>query len=691
MSRKRRLLIVAALLAAAFSGPFVRGQQAPSEKAPAVPVLRFEIRVDLDEKGKMLDGEEDLTWTNMSPDAVPDICFHMYWNAFRDQDSVFYRESGLTSAELPPDNERGSVDMIEVRTAEGADLLPSMEYITPDGPGDKGDRTVARFILPAPVQPGASVRLKIRFRSRIPRTVARSGYYRDSFFIGQWYPKPGVYEPGRGWNCHAYHRNSEFFSDFGDYIVHITVPESHVVGATGLETAVEKAGKPGRVTRTFVQPMVHDFAWTSDPRFIRIERWFRGDEEVTPSEYEKTAALLGLPASAIRLPDVRMILLIEPEHRGQTERHFRALRAALKYYGLLYGPYPYATVTMVDPPYRTDSGGMEYPTLFTAGTSVLTEPGVLSPEGVIVHEFGHGYWYGLVANNEFEEAWLDEGINTYSTAKVLAMAYGEGRLGGNFRGLPLGRFLGLPKYFDYELNRAGAINAVGSDPVTAWSWKFIDPMSYSANVYNRAATLLDTLELYLGDEAMARTMRVFHSRYRFRHPKTADFMAVAAEVSGRDLGWFFRALFMDTLEFDYGVGRVTCAAEPGPPAPPGNASAAVEKKAEGKKMFRTRIVLRRFGEAVLGGDASVEFKVRFADGTEENGRWDGRDRWARFEFVKPARVERVTVDPRGIWLIDSDMANNSWQKARTNRNMLGLMGRIVFALQNLFLTASSWI
>ena len=257
-----------------------------------------------------------------------------------------------------------------------------------------------------------------------------------------------------------------------------------------------------------------------------------------------------------------MTLLIAPEHKGQIERHFRALRAALKYYGLWYGPYPYETVTMVDPPFRTESGGMEYPTLFTAGTRILPSRNVLSPEGVIVHEFGHGYWYGLAANNEFEAAWLDEGFNTYSTGKVLAKAYGPGAMSFVFKGFPLDWFLRLPRIFDFELNRAAAINTVRYDPVTAWSWKFYNSGSYGANVYMRAATLLETLERLLGEPAWSRIMRTYHMRYRFKHPAKSDFVAVVNELSGKDMTWFFDELFEGTEAFDYGIASVSSAKVP---------------------------------------------------------------------------------------------------------------------------------
>jgi len=530
------------------------------EAASGAPGLRYEIWVELDAAGKMLLGKEELVWTNPTKDTVPDMLLHLYWNAFKNEDSAFLREAAAETmfgdGDAPDDGEWGWIDVTDIRLADGTDLKPGLQFVTPDGPDHPGDQTVARILFPAPVEPGESVRLRLEFRSKIPRTVARAGYYRNSFFIAQWFPKPGIYEEGRGWNAHAYHQNSEFFADFADFVVHITVPRDFVVGSSGKQIDERIDGPAGTKTLTYSQAMVHDFAWMSDPRYLKIEREFVADREVTPQEYRETAELLGLPFEEVRLPNVKMTLLIAPEHKGQIERHFRALRAAIKYYGLWYGPYPYETVTMVDPPFRTGSGGMEYPTLFTAGTRVLPSKNQLSPEGVIVHEFGHGYWYGLVANNEFEAAWLDEGFNTYSTGRVLATAYGSGALPLVFKGFPVDWFLPVPKIFDFELNRVAAINTVRFDPVTAWSWKFYNRGSYAANVYMRAATLLQTLEGVLGEAAWSRIMRTYHMRYRYKHPTQEDFIGVVNELGGKDMTWFFDELLEGTETFDYGVALV---------------------------------------------------------------------------------------------------------------------------------------
>ncbi|MCJ7643516.1 MAG: M1 family metallopeptidase, partial [Candidatus Aminicenantes bacterium] len=537
----------------------------PGAPETAGPPLRYEIWVELDHAQRMLHGREVISWTNTSRDAVPDMLFHLYYNAFKNENSTVMQESkaeGMFIRARVKDGDWGWIDVPKIELAGGPDLKPTMEFVTRDEPRHPGDQTVMRVTFPEPVPPGGSVRLKLEFESKVPRNGMRTGRYKDSYFISQWFPKPGVYEEGKGWNCHEYHMNSEFFADFADFIVHITVPNNFVVGSSGklidsLPNAVKKT-----ITHTYAQTRIHDFAWTASPGFIKVEREFIADQEVTPQEYEETARQFGLPLEDVRLPNVKMTLLIEKQHRSQIDRHFKALRMALKYYGLWYGPYPYETVTMVDPPFRTGSGGMEYPTLFTAGTSVLKSRKVLSPEGVIVHEFGHGYWYGLSANNEFEEAWLDEGINTYSTGKVVAKAYGPGELGASFKGIPLGWFLKLPESTDSESDRAAAINIVEVDPVVTPSWKFYNGGSYALNVYERASTCLNTLERLLGAEVMARVMRTFHTRFRFKHPATQDFIAVVNEVSGKDMAWFFEQMFFNTLNFDYGIASVRSVEKP---------------------------------------------------------------------------------------------------------------------------------
>ena len=671
-----------------------------------ISTVRYEIWVELDDQNKMLQGKENIIWSNSTKDEINDIWFHLYYNAFKNEKSTVFEESkkeGLLGIKVK-EGEWGWIDIQSIRLADGKDLKPSMEFVTKDEPLHPGDQTVMRVLLPEPLKPGKEVELRIEFQSKIPRTILRSGYYQSSYFIAQWFPKPGVYEEGRGWNCHEYHLNSEFYADFANFTVHITVPENFVIGASGRQIDVSPNKEQKTITYTFKQNNIHDFAWTASPRFIKVERDFLAAEEVSSTEYELIASKLELPLEKVKLSNVRMILLIAPEHKRQIERHFKALRTALKYYGLWYGPYPYETITMVDPPFRTESGGMEYPTLFTAGTSVLPSKKELSPEGVIVHEFGHGYWYGLCANNEFEEAWLDEGINTYSTGKVLAKAYGRGALFPSVNRIPLTGIIRAPEYLEYELDRATSINIVKYDPITTFSWHFYGRASYGLNVYQRASTCLYTLERLVGEDVMLRILRTFQTLFRYKHPRTQDFIDVVNEVTGRDFNWFFQELFFNTLNFDYGISSLR-SYEQGK-----NVQGvfdlegkkveftekkikelkAREKRSAEKNVYITEVRVRRYGEARLGGDVRLKIKVHFEDGSEEKRFWNGQNRWENFVFEKKAKATYAQIDPDNIWLIDSNLSNNSLKIKPSRVGIFKLTTVVFFWIQNYLQCLSAW-
>ena len=659
--------------------------------------IQYEIWVELDHEARMLKGRERITWRNDSQDEVQDIWLHLYWNAFKNEKSTVMQEArevnlGLLGLRVD-DGDWGWIDITDIRLSSGADLKASMVFINPDEPAHPGDQTVVRVFLPQSVPPGDEVDLELVFESKIPRGILRTGYYQDNYFIAQWFPKPGVYEEGEGWNCHEYHLSSEFFADFADFTVHITVPQNFVVGSSGKQTQAIADESEETVKYTFVQDRIHDFAWTADPDFIKIERDFTAERAVSPEEYEEIAGKLQISVEEVKLGDVRMILLIAPEHKGQVDRHFKALEAAIKYYGLWYGPYPYETVTMVDPPFRTGSGGMEYPTLFTAGTSILKSRDVLSPEGVIVHEFGHGYWYGLVANNEFEEAWLDEGINSYSEGKVTEKAYGPGAMGLSLNRIPLSWFIKMPKDHTHDVDRAAALQIVEFDPVVKDSWKFYSRGSYGLNVYMRAATCLYTLERLVGDDTMLRILRKFQTDYRFKHPTTRDFIDVVNRVTERDMTWFFEELFFSTNEFDYGLtvlnsikkdthARGVFDIEGRKEEITSDDIEELEEAEADKEIYRTTVVARRFGEARIHQDSPLKLKVVFEDETEEEVLWDGKDRWMKWVFDKPAKADYAFLDPDQIWLIDSDLANNNLTRKPSRGGILKMTSRLLFWVQN---------
>src|SRR5437773_1976339 len=278
-----------------------------------------------------------------------------------------------------------------------ADLTSAQQFLASDD-GNDADQTVMAVPLPQPIGPGGAATIQIAWTAHVPRTFARTGVIGSFYFIAQWFPKLGVLKDG-GWNCHQFHASTEFFSDYGSYDVSLTVPRGWIVGATGVER--ERRDADGGTTHHYYQDDVHDFAWTTSPDLV-----------------ERTAQF-----THPTLPPVAMRLLLQPEHLAQADRHFDATRTTLKYYGEWYGPYPYGHITIVDPAFQSGAGGMAYPTLFTAGTRWLAPAHVTTPEAVTVHEAGHQFWYGIVGNNEFEDAWMDEGFNTFSTARAIAQVY----------------------------------------------------------------------------------------------------------------------------------------------------------------------------------------------------------------------------------------------------------------------------
>ncbi|MDO8834271.1 MAG: M1 family metallopeptidase [Vicinamibacterales bacterium] len=655
-------------------------------------VVDYRISVTLDPQSRQLKATERVTWRNPSAEAVPDLWFHLYLNAFKNTKSTFYKESGgqLRGDQAQTDS-WGWVDITSMKTADGADLTKAMTFEHPDD-NNADDQTVIRVVLPEPVPAGGSITLDIAFTAKLPQVFARTGFKDDFYLVGQWYPKLGVYEPagmrGRasgGWNCHQFHASSEFYADFGTFTVDMTVPSDYVLGATGIRTA-EKRNADGTTTYTHEQADVHDFAWTADPDFLVVKGTFSATKDVTQAEYQKVARLLGRTMDEVMLTDVDIIALVQPGHTPQAQRHIDSAKAAIKWYGLWYGRYPFKTLTVVDPaPGASGAGGMEYPTFITAGTSFVMNrwpfDKIRALEMVTIHEFGHNFWYGLVGSNEFEEAWLDEGINSYSTGEVMDQVYGADRGMVEFLGLRIG-----------EADILRAINSPDAkyNRILANAWDYVPQSQYGFYSYQKPEMVLRTLKGYLGEETMARILRTYHERWRFRHPGSDDFFAVVNEVSGQDLSPFFAQVVRGTDMLDYDIGSAVVRPVPEPhgvfDTPTGrrtiSQSEARRKNAElakaKKQLWETIVVVRRRGEAQIPID--VDFK--FAGKPVERYTWDGRDRTKTFRFVLPEKLEWVEVDRDRKIALDANWLNNGRRMEPDTRVTTTWASRWMFVAQN---------
>jgi hypothetical protein len=580
----------------------------------------YSIDARLDPETRTITASATIEWRNITENPTSELRFHFYWNAWKDMRSTYMRELAATRSVSVPQEDFSSLEVGSMRLLSpvAVDLMAARQFVAPDS-GRAEDNTVMIVRLPRPIAPEETAAIELTWTAHVPRPFARTGAVGNFFFIAQWFPKLGVLE-NEGWNAHEFHASTEFFSDYGVYDVRLTVPHGWTVGATGVERS-RADNDDETTTHRYYQEDVHDFAWTSSPDYVEEIAWFQ--PTVTGGRANEP---------------VRMRLLLQKEHQGQTERHFDATRAALQSFGEWFGPYPYGHITIVDAAYQGDADGMEYPTFFTAGTRWLIPNAVTitGPEEVVMHEAAHQWWYGMVGSNEFEDAWIDEGISTYVTARALQARYPETYLESRF----FGGF--VPWAFKdirlsretYWNRRAGYRGNAKSDDPSRPSYQF-HPVTGQYVTYNKTSLWLNTAERWLGWPAMRQALQLFFERYRFKHPEPGDFFTALAEAANRDLTWFVDAVYRSSDVFDYGVESLRSASE-------GN-------------QFRTSVIVRRYGEAVF----PVDIAVTFEDGSRVTEQWDGRDRWILYTYDRSSRGMSAQVDPERVLLLDINYTNNS--------------------------------
>ena len=715
---------------------------------------------------RRLSGELELEWVNHTEDAVGDLWFHLHHNAYANNRSVHLTEAQGRLRGVKVDRGWGYQQVTGIR-AMGADLLPALEFVPSDGEQYAEDRTVFRVELPTVVYPGERVSVNLEWESLVPRVRRRTGHHEDFLLMAHWFPKLGVYEGGRGWNCHQFHMNTEFYADYGTYDVTLDLPAQYYqrseegrgtlkVAASGVQVGgVVEDPETERIRVRFLapgpedrdrldplakaarlpRPQVHGFAWSADPDYVvRTYEFDAGAWRTRHPQYEVDIldAVNANPdwqtAEEFALQPVTVRVFVQPEHAEQADRHAEATMAALFLYGLWWGDYPYAEVSVIDPAWGASAaGGMEYPTLFTCGTSMFTERSMHRPESVTVHEAGHQFWYGLVGNNEYEAAWLDEGFNSYTDSEVLLRQYGPQRASTRYAGLPVwgkrpsslpdggnlggilnGRSwkvptrserlqpLGSSAFLDFwrdqpfltfapefsdpiRGDRAGYLRDPDTDPIETWAFHYCDRNSYRTNSYPRTAASLRTLRDLVGSTLFLRGMRHYSEQWRYRHPYAEDFYAAFQEGSGEDVAWFFDDVFRGTKTADWSVGvRQPRTPKPaglfqlpdgswGPPPEEGEPGAP----SPGGELAYD-VVVRRDGDLILPVDVEVRFEpVEGEESRSVTYTWTREQQQAQTWWRLPlepgtASIRAVVLAPKPIVHLDTDLSNNAWY-ARSDR------------------------
>ena len=606
-------------------------------------VVHYEIDAKYDSAKHTVDATEVLTYHNLTGHPLDHFPFHLYQNAFQ-PNATWIRETKVAggrdvSYAKWEDKDYGSEEIKSLEVVGQGDLTSNVQYIQPDD-GNKDDKTVVDVRVPKPIAPGQFVQFKIAFQTKFPETQARSGWKHDFVLGGQWFPKVGVFWHG-AWNCHQYHAMTEFFADFGVYDVKLTMPQFEVVGASGVKIG-ETNNADSTKTVAYHGDDIHDFAWTASPRYrVKEDGVFQG-----------------------QMGPVQMRILMQPAHWSQVGRHEKILRESLEHFESWYGPYPYKTITLVDPE-SAEAGGMEYPTFITGDTSWFMPKGLYLPEIVIEHEFGHQYWYGMVATNEFEDAWMDEGINSYTEVKVLDSILGKKTSGINMLGATLG---------EREQQRLGYIGVADLDPIAQKAYDYYSFNSYGGITYGKTASVLLTLESIIGEDTMAKAMHTYFMKYRFTHPTKEDFLKTIEEVSGKDLKWYFDQAIYGSQVMDYKVLKVESF-----PVNWYEEKETGSHKDDKNTVYRSYVWLQRKGDFIM----PVEVEIKFEGGEKIREHWDGVSRWTKFTYEKKAKLESAEIDPDHKIQIDRNDFNNSYTAEEH--------GETARKLTNYWLVVTQWL
>jgi hypothetical protein len=612
----------------------VASPEAAPRKTLSTRVVAYQIDAHLDPAKHTIVATETLRYRNLTGQPQKTFPFHLYLNAFQPQ-STFITEERRDDPDYQwKPASFGAINISHLEVTGMGDLTNQIHFIQSDD-RNEADHTVMQIELPRAVPAGAEVEFKIAFNDQMPEVLARTGYLRDFYMVGQWFPKVGVWWKG-AWNCHQFHNTTEFFADFGTFDVKVTLPQNEIVGAGG-DLVASTNNPDGTKTLTFHSEDVHDFSWSASPSFTDVEDSWTGSAGT-----------------------VKLHVLMSPGHLASAPRYIQVLKGTLALYDQWIGPYPYDRLTVIDPPHGGyGAGGMEYPTLITADTNWFMPKGALLPELVAQHEFGHQYWYGMVATNEFEEAWLDEGINSYMETKGMDALYGKYTSVFNFPITQMG---------EDEEQRLAYLHIPDTDPITRFAWRFYDSGSYGAITYGKTTTVLLTLEKIIGEETLRQALHAYFMRYRFTHPTGEDFIKTVEEISGKDLRWYFDQAISGTQMLDYKIL---------------DAHSDLVKWYETEDtavknsdvLYRSYVTVQRKDDFVF----PVDVKITFDDQESAIEHWDGRDRWVRYVYDRKYQLVSAEIDPgHQVWL-DRDLFNNSYTVTPDNRATKKLSNILGFA------------
>lgn len=500
------------------------------------------VVLDIDSNKYFLNATQKVVYFNNSPDTLDRIIFHLWPNAYKNRQTPYAKQQAAL----------GKKDFLTKKLGQGYIEVSNVMV------GNKvktnlqnSQDEIATLFLEKPLFPGDSVEVFMDFKVKMPKVFSRLGAENDFIAATQWYPKPAVYDVN-GWNPMPYLEQGEFYSEFGDYLVNITVPADFVVAATGqMQSEQEEAylnslelfyktnptRKKHKITYDneqvkplppytskfktiqFTQENVHDFAWFSSPDF-------------------------GVYTETITLDSNHQVLnrLFTRQNNMQALNGLEYMKQALIFYSENVGMYPYKTCSVVIGDLIA-GGGMEYPTI-TVCQSINAE--------VIVHELGHNWFYGIVASNERRWPWMDESVNTYFENQFFKKQNNQNDF-AVLQGMAKRKKSALLQYYVQETYRILNLNAqrLGEDQHSCKHSQDYLSNNYFAVIYGRTATHFEYLESFLGTEMFQKCMKEYYQQFKFKHPLPYDMQNTFEKTSGKNLDWFFETFLHNEGGVDF--------------------------------------------------------------------------------------------------------------------------------------------
>ena len=633
------------------------------DKPLSARTANYDIKLTLDDTHKRIDATQTVKFSNQSPVPISVLRFYLYFNSFKNTESSFLKGATDVFGQSFNDRKPDEWGWIEVQSIsrQGVDLSAAKRFVQLDD-GNLGDQSVLEVSLDKPILPGETAVFSLKWQAKIPKTIARAGYSKDFYLLCHWFPQLGVFEKSNAgnwdWNCHQFNRHNEFYADFGNYDVEITASDKFLMGASGCLVS-ENNNKNGTTTRHFHVEDVIDFAWSVYPNFIlQSDRW--------------------------KNVDIR--LFIPPEHVALGQRYIASVKFALEYLEKHLGEYPYPSITIIDPPFHgLRSGLMEYPTLVTVGTIYGMPKNIRLTESLVVHEFTHQFFMEMLASNEKEEPWLDEGFVTYFEDRIIDAQFGYKHslvdvFGYRFDNREMTRL----EYTTMKNPREG----IPAQP----GWMFSNS-NFKPLIYSKTATTLRTVEQLIGTEKMDALLQTYFERWKFKHPRGTDFLAVLKEkmaeeadsVFARNVVGLFEKSIYGAFALDYAVRSISNENLLAPQGVFGEKSDNFTYKSgnEARKMLST-VMVSRNGDWVF----PVELQVIFEDGSTQTVYWSGEEGLKTFEFSGTSKIVSAQIDPNQKISLDLDLNNNSLTLKPASASMWKYSAKATFWIQTLFQTLS---